>query len=86
MARPRGNRKSARLTISLDEEAHATLCAMARSEDVSVAWIVRRAVNELIAAYTASIAQPELPLSQRSAHSRILARRPAAIRGARAQP
>lgn len=62
MARPRGRTKTARLTVNLDDQAYTTLCAMARSEDVSVAWIVRRAVNDLITAYAASTAQPELPL------------------------
>lgn len=61
MARPRGHRKTARLTVSLDEQAHATLSTLAKHQDVSVAWMVRRAVSQFIE-QQARVAQPELPL------------------------
>lgn len=61
MARPRGNRRVARLTVTLDEQAHTTLSALAQHQDVSVAWVVRRAVAEFIERHGTS-AQPELPL------------------------
>lgn len=63
MARPRGKRKSARLTVSLDERIYATLLAIARNEDVSVAWLARRAIQELVERHT-DIVQPDLPLSR----------------------
>jgi len=61
MARPRENRKTVRLTVSLNEQAHATLSVLAKRQDVSVAWIVRRAVSEFIE-HQEHPAQPELPL------------------------
>lgn len=61
MARPRENRKTARLTVTLDDQAHATLAMLARRQEVSVAWMIRRAVREFIERQAAP-AQPELPL------------------------
>lgn len=61
MARPRGNRRVARLTVSFDEQVHTVLAELARRQDVSVAWIVRRAVTEFIGRHERS-GQPELPL------------------------
>ena len=49
MARPRGNRKEARISVSFDNGDYAILCALARRDDVSIAWIVRRAVHDLTA-------------------------------------
>jgi predicted transcriptional regulator len=70
MARPRGDRKAARLSVSLDRRIHAQLCALARKNDVSAAWLIRRAVMDLIA----RDAQPgdtlELPLSRRPSPAR----------------
>lgn len=63
MARPRGKRKSARLTVSLDERVYASLLAIARNEDVSVAWLARRAIQELVERHP-DIVQPDLPLSR----------------------
>ena len=48
MARPRGNRKTARLTVSLNEQDYGVLREIAQEQDVSVAWVVRRAVSELV--------------------------------------
>jgi hypothetical protein len=48
MGRPKGNRKEARLSVSFDEREYAALCALAERHDVSVAWMVRQAVHELI--------------------------------------
>lgn len=64
MPRPRENRRTARLTVSLDERIHATLTALARRQDVSVAWLMRRAVSEFIERQEPQ-AQPELPLRRR---------------------
>lgn len=65
MARPRGNRKTARLTVSLDETVFLSLAAFARSEDVSIAWLARRAIHELIERNEAGV-QQELPLPRRA--------------------
>lgn len=56
MGRPRGNRKGARLTVSLETDAYAALVAMAQRKDVSVAWLARRAITGLL--------QEGLPLEQ----------------------
>ncbi len=63
MARPRGNRKTARLSVSLDAQDYGVLCEIARSQDVSVAWVVRRAVSELVRSHQTGSDQPELPLA-----------------------
>ena len=67
MARPRGNRKTARLSISLDAGDHTVLTEIARKEDVSVAWVVRRAVSDIVRSYREGTAEPELPLVARIA-------------------
>lgn len=54
MARPRGQRKTARLTVSLDERTYADLTEIARSQDVSIAWLARRALHELVRQHDAS--------------------------------
>jgi hypothetical protein len=48
MARPRGRRKNARISVSFDDVDYATLCAIAHDRDVSVAWMVRQAVHGLL--------------------------------------
>lgn len=65
MGRPRNARKSARLSVTLDDRAYADLCALARQAEVSVAWMVRRAVIEMIARHQGDIT-PELPLRRRT--------------------
>ena len=64
MGRPRGNRKAARLTVSLDERTYASLLAIARKDDVTVAWLARRAINELVERHS-DVSQTELPLRRR---------------------
>ena len=63
MARPRGNRKTARLSVSLDARDYAILAEIARKQDVSVAWVVRRAVSEVVRSHEEGAAEPELPLA-----------------------
>jgi hypothetical protein len=57
MGRPKGNRKEARLSVSFDEREYAALCTLAERHDVSIAWMVRQAVHELIQHNR----KPELP-------------------------
>jgi hypothetical protein len=66
MARPKGNRKEARISVSFDGGDYATLRALARRDDVSVAWMVRRAVHDLIAREREIADNPELPLVPRT--------------------
>ena len=63
MPRPKGKKDSVRFTVSLDPQVHAKLVRIAESNDVSLSWIVRRAVTELIDRQDAS-QQAELPFSQ----------------------
>lgn len=48
MARPKGIRKSERVSVSLDAEAHQALKDYAAQDDVSIAWLIRRAVNDML--------------------------------------
>jgi len=48
MGRPKGTRKEARVSVSFDGREYAALCALAERHDVSIAWMVRQAVHELI--------------------------------------
>ena len=48
MARPRGRTKPARLTVNLDRPTYASLLEVAKREDVSVSWVVRRAIETLL--------------------------------------
>src|ERR1700674_2919260 len=66
MARPKGNRKEARLSVSLDEREYAELCALAHRNDVSVAWMVRHAVHTLIQQHREQGRKPKLPLARRA--------------------
>lgn len=65
MARPRGQRKEARLSVSFDASDYAQLRALAARRDVSVAWLIRHAVHELIGRDRAATENPELPLVRR---------------------
>ena len=49
MARPKSDRRSVRLSVTLDEEDHAALSGLATALDLSTAWVVRRAVFEFMA-------------------------------------
>jgi Ribbon-helix-helix protein, copG family len=66
MARPKGNRKEARLSVSLGDREYAELTALARRNDVSVAWVVRQAIHDLIQQEQDMGRNPELPLLRRS--------------------
>ena len=49
MARLRGHTKPARVTVNLDRPTYASLVKVAKREDVSVSWLVRRAIEALLA-------------------------------------
>ncbi|EPY4373605.1 ribbon-helix-helix domain-containing protein [Klebsiella pneumoniae] len=48
MARPRLNKKITRTSISLDEQMFTEVSLLASQNDVSVAWLVRKAISELL--------------------------------------
>jgi hypothetical protein len=66
MPRPRGEcRATTRVSVSL--QTYAELRALARRSDVSAAWMVRRAVTELLEWASEPGQTLELPLARRSA-------------------
>ena len=48
MGRPRSNREVARLSISLEASDYQALKNLAERNDVSAAWLVRRAVTDFL--------------------------------------
>jgi predicted transcriptional regulator len=60
MARPRGRTKPARLTVNLDRPTYRSVVELARREDVSVSWVVRRAIEGLLARDRAAPVAPTL--------------------------
>lgn len=48
MGRPRIDRKIARISVSLDDQDYQVLRVIADKNDVSAAWIVRRAVSDFL--------------------------------------
>lgn len=70
MPRPRGKRAPIRLSVSLDEASHAKLSRLADRYDVSLAWIIRKAIAEFIDRQEEND-QAELPLrrSREGEHS-----------------
>ena len=65
MARPRGNRKEARISVSFGASEYAQLVTMAARRDVSIAWLVRYAVQDLIRQEREANENPPLPLLPR---------------------
>jgi len=65
MPRPKGKKRSVRLSVSLDEADHAELQRIAIENDLSVAWVIRKAVTEFIGR-SGECEQGELPLARRS--------------------
>ena len=63
MARPRGKKPAVRLTISLNPADHAELSRLASQHDLSVAWMVRKAVSEFVTR-NANQQEPVLPLQR----------------------
>lgn len=53
--------------MSFEDADYATVCALARDRDVSVAWMVRQAVHGLIEQEKARGADLQLPLIPRMA-------------------
>lgn len=48
MARPKTDKQGSRLTVTLDADDYAEVCSRALANDVSAAWIIRRAVQEYL--------------------------------------
>ena len=65
MVRPKGKKPAVRLSVSLDPADHAELSQLAELNDLTVAWMVRKAVSEFVAR-NADHDQPVLPLQRGS--------------------
>jgi hypothetical protein len=65
MARPKGKRKQARISVSFEDSDYAMLGALARRHNVSTAWMVRQAVQDLIERERSTPENLELPLLPR---------------------
>lgn len=48
MARPKGKKPSIRLSISMNLTDHAELVRIAEARDLSMAWVVRRAIADFV--------------------------------------
>lgn len=48
MGRPKSDRKITRISVSLDDRDYQDLRQIAASNDVSTAWLVRRAVSDFL--------------------------------------
>lgn len=69
MARPRLNKKIVRTSVSLDEHMFNEVAQLAAQHDVSVAWLVRKAVAELLERRRDELG-PQLPLLTSGATAR----------------
>ena len=65
MARSKGQRKEACISVSFDPGAYLRLRGLAARSGVSVAWLIRRAVHELRREQDTDD-NPELPLIGRA--------------------
>lgn len=48
MPRPKKKSPPVRLSVSLDAAVHAELAKLAEEHDVSIAWMVRKAISEFV--------------------------------------
>lgn len=63
MPRPRGKRTPVRLSVGLDPASHARLARLANRHDVSLAWMIRKAIADFIERQEEDD-QAELPLQR----------------------
>ena len=69
MSRPKGKRLPVRLSVSMDAAVHAKLSRLADRQDVSLAWMIRKALAELIERRETE-EQAELPLRRSGEEAR----------------
>ena len=62
MATPRGHTEPAWLTVNLDPPTRASLVEIAKREDISVSWVIRCAIEALLARDRVNIVRPALSL------------------------
>ena len=59
--RPKGKKPTIRLSITVDRADHAELARLAAEHDLSLAWVVRRAITDFVERNRDGL-QRELPL------------------------
>ena len=64
MPRPRGKRTPIRLSVGLDPASYAKLSRLADRQEVSLAWMIRKAISDFIERQQEND-QMELPLQRR---------------------
>lgn len=65
MPRPRGKRVPIRLSVGLDPASYAKLSRLADRHEVSLAWMIRKAITDFIERQQEND-QMELPLQRRA--------------------
>ena len=63
MPRPKGAKDAVRFSVSLDPQSYSKLTRIATTNDVSIAWTVRKAIAEFVRRQEES-EQAELPFLQ----------------------
>jgi hypothetical protein len=72
MSRPKGRKPSVRLSVSVSVTDHAELARFAEARDLSLAWVVRRAISDFVERHRNDL-QGELTLTRgRSPEGRSL--------------
>lgn len=61
MSRPKGKKPSVRLSVSVSTTDHAELARIAVARDLSLAWVVRRAISDFVERHRSDL-QGELHL------------------------
>jgi ribbon-helix-helix CopG family protein len=55
MGRPKSNKQATRLTVTLEADDYDKVCALADHNDVSAAWIIRRAIQNYLRSATHTV-------------------------------
>ncbi|TIX71509.1 MAG: CopG family transcriptional regulator [Mesorhizobium sp.] len=58
VARPKNQKQPARFTVTLDKDDYREVCALAANNDVSAAWVIRRAIQDYLGKSPAPVAEP----------------------------
>lgn len=66
MARPKKDKQPARLTVTLDESDYQKVCTLADQNDVSAAWVIRRAVHDYLGRVPATAGSRETERTESS--------------------
>jgi Ribbon-helix-helix protein, copG family len=68
MGRPKSDKQATRLTVTLDAEDYAKICTLANQNDVSAAWVIRRAIESYLDHPQQATPVPAVALSRGGGH------------------